>query len=186
MPYAIPSPEIDGWMTPGELHWLYAQATRMQSVVEVGCWMGRSTHALCSGCRGRVFAVDHFRGSSAERHTNHRQALTEDIAARLRVNLAAFTNVSVVPGESVAVGLSFPLRSVEMVFLDAGHTLTEVLADLRVWGPVATRLLCGHDYGADGVAPAVDAYLMEKVLGRAPNRASRGEGSLWYVELAED
>jgi len=33
-----------------------------------------------------------------------------------------------------------------MVFIDAGHTHDEVVADIRAWKNKAKVLLCGHDY----------------------------------------
>ena len=47
-----------GWMYPEELEWLYEAAKRMNSIVEIGSWQGRSTYVLLSGCRGPVVAVD--------------------------------------------------------------------------------------------------------------------------------
>ncbi|MBU4356393.1 MAG: class I SAM-dependent methyltransferase, partial [Proteobacteria bacterium] len=58
-----PGNDIKGWMSQKELQWLYEQARNMDSIVEIGCWHGRSTHAFLSGCRGTVYAVDHWQGS---------------------------------------------------------------------------------------------------------------------------
>ena len=53
---------IPGWMEQDELHWLYNTATRMRSVVEIGCYQGRSTYALLKGCKGPVYAIDPWGG----------------------------------------------------------------------------------------------------------------------------
>jgi hypothetical protein len=40
---------IPGWMTEDELRWLHETAKSMASVVEIGCYQGRSTFALLQG-----------------------------------------------------------------------------------------------------------------------------------------
>ena len=58
--------EIRGWMELEELLWLNQTAKNMDSIVELGCFCGRSTYALLSGCmehnaghpNGTVYAVD--------------------------------------------------------------------------------------------------------------------------------
>jgi hypothetical protein len=72
-------PDIQGWMTRDELTWLYETAQTMQSIAEIGCWKGRSTCALLSGCPGTVHAVDHFLGSATERDTFHKEVHTKDV-----------------------------------------------------------------------------------------------------------
>ena len=64
--YQMPSPEIPGWMSAEELQWLFEQAGQHENIVEIGSWMGRSTHALLTGTKGKVIAVDTFQGSPAE------------------------------------------------------------------------------------------------------------------------
>ncbi len=52
---------IQGWMSLKELNWLYQQAKKCDSILEIGSWKGRSTHALLSGCKGIVTCVDTFK-----------------------------------------------------------------------------------------------------------------------------
>lgn len=59
-----PGSHIQGWMTVEELNWLLETGKAMESIVEVGSWKGRSTFAQCSSGCPRVYAVDHFKGSS--------------------------------------------------------------------------------------------------------------------------
>jgi hypothetical protein len=62
--------EIEGWMTAGELGFLYQTALAMPEhvrVVELGSWKGRSTVALCEGLKEKapeLWSVDTFRGDS--------------------------------------------------------------------------------------------------------------------------
>lgn len=96
---SAPGSHIQGWMNDKELRWLFETAKSMQSVVEIGCWKGRSTFALCcSGCPA-VYAVDHFNGSQVAwmQERIHREGSTENEFLR---NLAEFQNLHVVRADS--------------------------------------------------------------------------------------
>lgn len=154
--YEQPDPPIQGWMCNEELQWLYEMAQGMASIVEVGSWKGRSTHALCSGSPGVVVAVDHFGGSAAEQETNHREAKQRDIAQDFWTNCGKFKNLSILRMESKRAASLFQPKSIDMVFIDGGHTLDEVAADLEQWRPIARKLLCGHDIGYGDIVTALD------------------------------
>lgn len=172
--YLPPEKEIEGWMGLAELQWLYDQALKMNHVIEVGSWKGRSTHALCSGCRGTVVSVDHFCGSPSELRTHHKEALEKDIYAEFCANMREFLNLCVYKQSShIAAGLFSP-RSVDMVFIDGEHTLGAARTDLRCWAPVAKKLLCGHDWNEIPVKQAV------KELGLP---VELGPGLLWSVKV---
>lgn len=87
-------PDIAGWMGGPELQWLFDKATEMESIVEIGAWMGKTTHALCSGCRGIVIAIDHFMGCPNERATAHVAATQRDISQDFWKNVGHFKNLS--------------------------------------------------------------------------------------------
>ena len=63
MTYNPEENRITGFMSEPELTQLYKWACECESIVEIGSWRGRSTHALLSGCKGKVYAVDHFGGN---------------------------------------------------------------------------------------------------------------------------
>jgi len=65
-PPVVKAEKIDGAMGREDLEWLHDTAKRMASVVEVGCWKGRSTYALLAGCLGPVYAVDHWEGATLQ------------------------------------------------------------------------------------------------------------------------
>jgi len=143
MPYEIPG--IQGWMEENQLNWLYGTARMMSSIVEIGSWKGRSTHALLSGCPGPVFAVDHFRGNPDERDTLHKEAITGDVFAEFWKNVGMFGNLIVMRMPSVVAAQYFAPQSVDMVFIDGDHSYEAVMNDLAAWRPKCRRLICGHD-----------------------------------------
>ena len=175
----MPQPEmkIDGWMSADELRWLKATAKHMHSVVEIGCWKGRSTHALAKACPGVVWAVDTWQGSADEVEGPHAEARESDIAAIWAENVKDCTNVLAMQADSVTAASTFGEDSVDMVFIDAGHTYEEVKADIAAWLPAARKVICGHDYGREfpGVKKAVDEAFGENVRTYAD--------SIWAVWL---
>ena len=156
---SVPGSHIQGWMSEGELQWLFDTAARMQSVVEIGCWKGRSTFALCaSGCP-IVYAVDHFLGSDEAEHKAIIEA-EHPIFDQYLDNTRQFLNLRTIPMCSRAAAEALP--SVDMVFIDGGHDYASVAEDLRLWEPKAKGLLCGHDF----YFPAVQRALLERCGGR--------------------
>ena len=175
--YHSPGAGIEGWMTPGELEWLYQTAKGMGSVLELGSWKGRSSHALLSGCKGTVTCVDTWRGSEHPWDgTNAQYNQGVDVLAEFRKNTEGFPNLEVVQADSREAAARFAAegRRFDMVFIDAGHEYEEVARDIGLWRPLAARIFCGHDYLPSewmGVVRAVD----EKV-GRTYRRET-----IWYV-----
>jgi hypothetical protein len=125
----------------------------MRSIVEIGCWKGRSTWALLSGCPGTVHAVDHFQGSPHERDSFHQEVHTNDIHAEFLANVGVFQNLVTHRNESLEASKLIP--AVDMVFIDGSHSFEDVTSDIEAWGPLARKLICGHDYQFPPVLIAV-------------------------------
>lgn len=170
---------LPGWMSTSELIWLHMNAMQSSSVVEIGCWKGRSTYALLTGCQGTVYAVDHFKGSPSEIDTNHAEAKTGDIFADFMANVGWFPNLNVMKMSSMMAARQFDdLRATaDMVFIDGEHTYDAVLQDVNTWMQYTTRILCGHD----SLFPEVEA-----ALGASNVLWHRGSGSIWYSIKGED
>jgi len=172
--YQLPEVGIFGWMSHQELQWLYEQASRFQSVVEVGAWFGRSTHALCRGCPGTVFVVDHFQGSPSELQGKQRFANHGDVKREFLRNVGGLSNLELMHLPSHLAAITFAPKFVDMVFIDGDHTLEAVRLDLRVWLPVARKLLCGHD--------AEEADVIQ-AIGELELPVQRGPGDIWFIPL---
>jgi len=162
--------DIEGWMSNGELNWLYLQAKKMKSIAEIGSWKGRSTHALLSGCKGTVTAIDHFRGSKGE-EKEHREAKEKDIYQEFLNNVGEFKNLKVL--KMTGDKASEKVDKADMVFIDGEHTYDAVKNDIQKWLPKAKKLICGHDYNWQSVRMAVD-----EVLGDVKTAES-----IWYKEM---
>jgi precorrin-6B methylase 2 len=146
---------IEGWMKPVELDWLYKAAKGMQTIVEIGSWKGKSTAALCSACKGTVYSVDTFKGSASEKE-EHAEAKQRDIYQDFKANTKQFKNLVSYKMTSLKASKKFKDKSVDMVFIDGEHTYEAVKQDIELWLPKCKKLICGHDYNYNDVAQAVN------------------------------
>lgn len=139
---------IDGWMEAPELEWLASHAVIYGGVIiEVGCYIGRSTRVLAEQAYGTVYAVDIW-----PPHYQVSDPATVPIVARhpypivdFVENMRGLTNIFMFP--CGLKELVIPYKA-DMIFIDGDHTFASVQSDiceaqkrLRPKG-----LLCGHDY----------------------------------------
>lgn len=122
------------------------------TIVEVGCWMGRSTCYLAekiaeSNKNITVLAVDNWLGSNEPEH----KRIIEEKGSIYRIwlkNLAPFKLVYPIIGHSCVVGRYMDNSSVDFVYIDASHEYEDVLADIETWLPKVKPggFIGGHDY----------------------------------------
>jgi len=177
MEYDTAKNKIPGWMSDTDLLWLFATAKEMESIVEIGSWKGRSTHALLSGCKGTVYAVDHFLGSKEEPGP-HAEAKTGDVHKEFLKNVGGFPNLKVLKMDNASAVRQFEDNFVDMVFIYGGHTYEEVLSDIIAWLPKAKKIICGHDRACPDVVKAVS--------GKFGDEWERNEGrksDIWIKKL---
>lgn len=169
--------DIRGWMNVREQNWLYQHAKKFKSIIEIGSWKGKSTHALCCGCaEGHVTAIDHFVGTDDPIQEKYRAELYRgafkeveegvDIYEIFKKNMACFNNLDVIKMGSQDAIKKYPGLGADMIFIDGGHNYDEVMADLKAYEPRAKKIICGHDYSArfPQVVGAVNDYFKEKGL----------------------
>ena len=134
-----------------EALWLYERAKEMDSIVELGCFQGKSSHALLSGCRGQVFCIDHFKGSTDVNDATHGKSGKKEFLS----NCGEFAHLRLIELDTVLAADLFADKTIDMIFIDAGHLHNEVLADLTAWAPKCKKLLCGHDFTHPSVRQAL-------------------------------
>jgi precorrin-6B methylase 2 len=144
--------KIDGWMTEGELNWLYRKAKTMDSIIEIGSWKGKSTHAFLSACKGQVTAIDHFKGSNEKEHKG-----VKNLYKEFMKNVGEFKNLKVLKMSSdEAVN---KVKEADMTFIDGSHSYDQVKKDIQNYLPKTKKLICGHDYNWESVRQAVNETL---------------------------
>ncbi|WP_146658101.1 class I SAM-dependent methyltransferase [Enhygromyxa salina] len=196
----------DGWFRPDEgiaYRGLVERALMAPSrgqIVEVGCWLGRSTSYIAGACRARgaelrdgsdpqpgarptLTCVDTWAGSSDRFDLAYRERLAaRDIEAEFRSHLAALgLDATCLRLPSVAAANTFARESVDLVFLDGSHDQPAVAADITAWLPRIRSggILAGHDFSDDhpGVVAAV-----EHAAATLDRPIQRGPGSLWWMQ----
>lgn len=158
--YRKPAVNIDGWMSEAELDWLAMQAGRAKVILEIGVWKGRSTHALCSGTAGTVFAVDAWPYPAItpaywELHQEGkgRKAVIAECRANLADHLAG-GRLFIIEMDSIgflesAARLLFAHRKPDFVFIDGNHDPAHVRREIELCREnllAPGGVLCGHDY----------------------------------------
>lgn len=132
---------VESAVSNDEAIWLYEQAKEMDSIVELGSYKGKSTHALLSGCKGIVYAVDHFKGSESKSDETYGKSGKNEFLKSTH----GFNNLILLEMCTVKAAELFKDKSADMIFIDAGHLYEEILADLKAWIPKIKKLVCGHD-----------------------------------------
>jgi len=155
---------IEGWMSYTELIWLNLTAKKMNSIVEVGSWKGRSAHTLASACPGKVYLVDNFSRDPKE---------NPNVEEELRKNISEFKNVEILKMSSIEASHHFKDKSIDMVFIDASHDRQSVYNDIVAWYPKCKNLVCGHDFDNDNVRLGIlDADFHNRIE----------VGSIWSID----
>ena len=156
----------------------YADHTRNLpgTVMEVGCWEGKSTVALANAVNPCiVHAVDHWLGCTGdEKHITDQELYVHkrDIYGNFLRNIAEGTagNVKVHKQDWREVFATWD-EPIKILHIDASHTMEEVRDNILAALPflVHDGVICGHDYGHPPVYAGITAAL--------PRHAYNG---LWY------
>jgi len=148
--------------------------------VEIGVFKGRSLYFLLENIKRRnkkitVFGVDNF-------------ALLPDYNEKdIHTTLKKFTGCyTFIKDSSENASKRFKNRSVDFVFIDAGHDYEDVKLDIESWLPKIKKggIMAGHDYnpyslegGYPGVWKAVNETFEGKVL------SDYFDEDCWFVKI---
>jgi len=163
---------IPGWMTPRELAWLAMQATQHERIVEIGSYQGRSTRALADNTPGTVYAVDLWALGPWVNEIDWMAAKfaecgPEFVYEAFQQNLSPHIETGkVVPIRSTSSDAAVDLHDqfFDMIFIDGAHDYDSVVRDIILWSPMATGLLCGHDYDHVAVQRAVKMLVPDHIV----------------------
>lgn len=169
--------DIPGWFDYERLYdRIVQEAPPNSTLVEVGCWLGRSLAYLGAAAKASdkglaVVGVDPGFGSKGMADESlHAPVLAElggNTTTKLLCNLrdcGVSDVVTVIAAPSVqAARLLGDGHRVAFVFIDAAHDSDSVAADIRAWSSVLMYggVLAGHDYSHHwpSVVASVDALL---------------------------
>ena len=188
---------IHGWTYSGELSFLYNESLRLAdqgipgALLEVGCWLGRSTYPLA--CTDHVDVIDTFAGSpeipEADRVPDQLATFCENMTV-----LGVGDRITCYKGESWywLERLTGPYR---LIFVDGGHDYPTVSNDLtqakRLLSPGGTLVVDDVCVQFPGVQRAVRDVLANDVtevgkmgVHRCPREASTGSPPKRTAKLA--
>lgn len=180
---------IEGWLTGDQafaLHQLAASLPAGSTVVEIGCWKGRSTYCLARGLRrGRVVVIDPFDASGdpesapgyAELHGP--QPLYDQFLANMQRTGVA-DRIDARRGRSRDFVGALP-AGYRLLFVDGDHSLAGCRFDFENFGPGLARggYLCLHDYDPARPEFGPTWVVDQLVLPSGQYRFVANAGSLW-------
>jgi len=152
-----------GWMNDAELSYLYqmvikrAKVTDTLRIAEIGCWKGRSTHALLSALAtlssySILYCVDNWsKADHGETDEIRKEAKIEFAQNTYNVFLKTNYNNVITLDQSSTSFLKDCAETglkLDIMFLDANHSYEAVKKDLKEIWPVLKDggVLIGHDY----------------------------------------
>jgi hypothetical protein len=155
--------------------------------VELGAWKGKSTAFIVTeivnrGSKCKFYTVDTFAGVTHGTDEGEVKAYTHydlgTICAEYDRNTWHLKPYyTTIVSESHLATTWFEDRSVDAIFIDAGHSYEAVMKDLRAWHPKMKKggIMAGHDYKSfAGVKKAVNEFFpsIDKV-----------ENNCWFVRV---
>jgi predicted O-methyltransferase YrrM len=134
-------------------------------VVEIGAWLGKSSHYLVDRHSEKcdIFIVDTWQGSDDEMETNHKLADERDIFVdfmkNMKIHYGKFTPIRALSTDAANI---FEDHSVDFIFIDGDHSYHGVKSDIKAWLPklAIQGIIAGHDYS--GSFPGVVVAVNEK------------------------
>ena len=119
---------IIGNLSFQETQYLYDEAKKYSSILQVGCNNGRATHALLTGCNGLVSVI-------TKRNEN----------GEFIKNVGSFGNIKIIKMTSDEADKELCDEKFDMIFIE-GENNDEIKNDILLWIKHAKKLICGSNY----------------------------------------
>jgi predicted O-methyltransferase YrrM len=177
---------LEGWFNMEEQYLELLNATpEGGTFVELGCYKGKSTSFIGVEIHKQkrdinFFAIDSFQGATNSTDENEVKAydgISEIEEAYTKNVLPIGNKIKTIVSLSHEASQYFDDKSVDVIFIDAGHSREAVMKDIEAWLPKMkpNGIMAGHDYTAwEGVNQAVT-----EVFG-APHKV---ENDCWFIYI---
>jgi len=143
--------QIGGWMSERELTWLAKTVENCKTIVEFGCFHGRSTRALAdnSPSDAKIWAVDPWNGEYKTDEGHQVAHVDTYCLPYFKRNLKDHIDSGKV---IVSRGFSHNFTSpyaMDFVFIDGDHTYKGITRDIKKAIELISNngIIAGHDYG---------------------------------------
>jgi predicted O-methyltransferase YrrM len=177
---------LEGWFNMEQQYLELLDATpEGGTFVELGCYKGKSTSFIGVEIHKRkrdinFFAIDSFQGATNSTDANEIKAYEgiSEIEESYTYNVSLIGNkIKTIVSLTDEASQYFDDNSVDVLFVDAGHSKEAVMKDIDCWLPKMkpNAIMAGHDYTAwEGVNQAVT-----EVFG-APHKV---ENDCWFIYI---
>jgi predicted O-methyltransferase YrrM len=177
---------LEGWFNMEQQYLELLDATpEGGTFVELGCYKGKSTSFIGVEIHKRkrdinFFAIDSFQGATNSTDANEIKAYENisEIEESYTYNVSLIGNkIKTIVSLTDEAAQYFDDSSVDVVFVDGGHSYEVVKADILAWLPKVKKggIISGHDFNAwEGVNQAVT-----EIFG-APHKV---ENDCWFIYL---
>lgn len=159
--------KIPGWMSPDELKLLATIANKSLSIIEVGCFEGRSTRAMADNSDGIIYAIDTWSGELKDSQ-GYLEEIVDDNTLNKFINNTIGLRASVMVCRGTFEEFHRKLGRADFIFLDADHSYEGTKRDieLALEHIKPGGIIAGHDYRKcwPGVMRAVDELLGSTTL----------------------
>jgi predicted O-methyltransferase YrrM len=154
---------INGWMDDSQLEALEELCRGAETIIEVGCYQGKTTKFLALSTDALIIAVDSFENEEYTEFGDYFERFMDNMAEEIQSG-----RVQCLDCDSAMAAAALSDVRADVVFLDGDHSLTGVYNDIKNYTPLVKPggILCGHDYlpadlngegGIESVRQAVDA-----------------------------
>jgi predicted O-methyltransferase YrrM len=165
--------KIDGWFNMEDQYLeLLSNVEDNGIFVELGAWKGKSTSFIVteiikSNKKVSFFTIDTFEGETNgtdynENKTYSSYNLSEIYQIFLENTEQIKEYFQAIRGKSCESASKFEDESIDVIFIDAGHSYESVKMDILKWYPKMKKnsIMAGHDYTNNwpGVKKAVDEF----------------------------
>lgn len=141
--------QIHGWMNDRELEFLAERASKSLSIIEFGCYKGRSTRVMADNMPeyGKLYAVDPWNGTYFT-DDGSVSNINTDVHEEFGHNLI----------DHIEAGRVIPFKihskdflkhiGADFVFIDGDHRFLEVLNDIKIGLSLLRKdgIIAGHDF----------------------------------------
>ncbi len=164
--------KVPGWFNSWEGEMLSALAQQQAaegSIVEIGCYRGRSTLCLAHGVKralaGRIWSVDLFEDTYT--FDGCEEPLPSEEALRYLIRSRSLEDtVTIVRGDSRSVKTAAAVPSgISLLFVDGDHVYDSLFEEWNVWGRKLApgAVVAFHDYDNMVVGDGVTRFCDENI-----------------------
>jgi hypothetical protein len=180
---------IEGWFNMEKQYLELLDATpEGGTFVELGCYKGKSTSFIGVEIHKQkrdinFFAIDSFEGATNSNDANEVKAYEgiSEIEEAYTYNVSQIGNkIKTIVSLSHEASQYFEDGSVDVLFVDAGHSREAVLNDLKAWYPKMKNnsIMAGHDWTS---WPGVKEAFLE-FFKREPDKI---ENDCWFIGITK-